>query len=124
MYISFDILDQNSTGGSSYRVEVTSPTFRQVCPVRDHFDGTYLGCCVIDIATNPEPYNIAIYIQFVQFNAFNNFLGVHKLVWQDKFNSTRANRFEDATPKYEVSILTCSCRCRHLSRLVWRYCGI
>ena len=72
-------------GGANFRVEVTSPTLRQICPVRDYLNGTYLSCCMIDVMTNTQPYNITIYLQFVNFHAYQKYSGVHTQLWQNLF---------------------------------------
>ena len=63
--------DVPSQGGSSFRVIASSGLHKQMCPVRDYLNGTYLACCSIDKAQNIDEYEINISIQFADFTAFS-----------------------------------------------------
>ena len=53
-------------GGSFYRVEVRGSTYKYICPVQSHFDGTYTICCYLQ----PECSTIVITLKYVNYAPF------------------------------------------------------
>ena len=85
-----------SSGGSNFRVNVTSAVHIQVCPVKDFFNGTYLVCCSLDRSLPVQQCTISISQQFCQFNAFKMFPSHTKLIW----NYTYMSLFNDTESVY------------------------
>ena len=82
-------------------LEVYGPTFRLVCPIQDNLNGTYNACCMIDVENNPDPFTISMYVQFVNFKAYENFLGIHELIWNNTFTT---NYKKELDPGYRSKV--------------------
>ena len=50
---------------------------------------------MIDVMTNTQPYTINIYLQFVNFYAYQKYRGVHTQLWQNEF-VTKKNESDSA----------------------------
>ena len=59
-----------SHGGSGFRVIASSELHKQICPMKDYLNGTYLACCSVDKTQNIDQYEINVSIQFAEFTAF------------------------------------------------------
>ena len=59
-------LMQQFQGGSFYRVEVSGSTYKYVCPVHSHFDGSYTICCYLQ----PECSTIVVTLKYVNYAPF------------------------------------------------------
>ena len=98
MIIKESIADEHSYDGSSFRVNAGSRVFKQVCPTKDYFNGTYLSCCTIDKYHLNSCYTITISVQFVNFDAFstksssNNQKSCHGSLEQRKHLRCRQHR--------------------------------
>ena len=71
-----------NVAGSNYRVEITTENTKQVCGVKDMNDGTYLSCCQISLGSNHfTKYQISVFVQFVNFGAFEKLVSNSALIW-------------------------------------------
>ena len=79
------VKNSSSLGGSSFRVEIKNKDIKVICPVKDYFNGHYLSCCTLDNASRGSPYSVEIYLQFVQYQAFERVKGQNHLIWRKAF---------------------------------------
>ena len=99
--IKESIADQHSDGGSSFRINAGSRMFKQVCPTKDYFNGTYLSCCTIDKSHLNSSYTITISVQFVKFDAFSTKSSSNnKKIWSRKFIMKETSAVSTA-PQYQ-----------------------
>ena len=99
--IKESIADEHSDGGSSFRINAGSEMFREVCPTKDYFNGTYLSCCTIDTTHLNASYSITISVQFVNFGAFNSKSSSNnKKIWSREFRIARTSAVS-TSPQYQ-----------------------
>ena len=80
-----------NVAGSNFRVEVSSQTTGQVCGVKDFNNGTYLSCCQVGLYANyMYDYQITIYVQFVNFNAYTMLVSNSQMIWTRSIASKAA----------------------------------
>ena len=83
---------KRSIGGSSFRIEATSPLHSQICGVKDYFNGTYLSCCNVDTTFIQDVYRIGIRLKFGLFRSYSGILKSRlKKVWSHEFHKSEAS---------------------------------
>ena len=75
--------DQNTSGGSSFRITSTTSVTRQMCSYVDMFDGTYVVWC--PLSRESECSNVSVSLDFFNFTAYT---GHHKPLRDVKWRQT------------------------------------
>ena len=76
-----------SDGGAGLRIELTNLVFKNNCPVVDYMNGTYVACCTVAIKNHLKHYNVTVILQFVNYQAFDSYQGLHKTIWERQFDA-------------------------------------
>lgn len=74
--------NMNTEGGSTFRIDLTSQLHRQVCPVKDFFNGTYLSCCLVDTKVITYNFTVAVSLKMTNFESYQTTFSNNMLLWK------------------------------------------
>ena len=86
-FIKFQIDSTQRGGGANFRIEVLGQTYVQLCPYKDLFNGKYVAICDVDTNKIEGDYSIKIFLQFINFHAFDIVQSENRLIWKGNFKS-------------------------------------
>ena len=86
-FINIQIDSTQREGGANFRIEVLGKTYIQICSYKDLFNGKYVAICDVDINTIEGDYSINIFLQFINFHAFDVVRSENRLIWKKKMKS-------------------------------------
>ena len=74
-----------SSGGTTFRVNVTSDRTSQVCPWKDYLDGSYMACCLVDTTFIKTRYNIEVFVKLENYTAYSRLQSTSTSIWSEMF---------------------------------------
>ena len=74
-----------SSGGTTFRVNVTSDRTSQVCPWKDYLDGSYMVCCLVDTTFIKTRYKVEVFMKLENFTAYSRLQSTSTSIWSEMF---------------------------------------